>query len=101
MFPKDILVRVYRYPASLPIELSRAILNLILPVPGYLLVATTEPQHPGDECWYRIRNIDIRDQLKSRFQEEMTRFDSDLPIGQVTLIPIDCCEIYVPREEAR
>lgn len=101
MFPKDILVRVYCYPASLPIELSRAILNLILPVPGYLLVATTEPQHPGDEDWYRIQNNDIRDRLRDRFQEAAARFDDDLPIGQMTMIPIDCCEIYVPREEAR
>lgn len=98
MFPKDIFVRVYRYPADLPIELARAILNLILPVPGYLLVATTEPRHPGDECWYRIPNDDIRAGLWHRFREGAAQYNRYLPMGQMTLILVDCCEAYTPKE---
>ncbi|MFA9261977.1 MAG: hypothetical protein ACEQSB_01270 [Undibacterium sp.] len=98
MFPQDINVRVYRYPADFPLELARAILNLILPVRGYLLVATTEPRHVGDERHYRLLADDVREALEKKFPNDASRYFSFLPIGQMLKIPVDCCEVYTPKE---
>ena len=98
MFPKDISVRVYRYPPSFPLEFAKALLDLVLPIPGYLLVATTEPQHAGDEHWYYFLNNDIREVLEKQFRNDASRYYGYLPLGQMTIIPIDCCDIEItPR----
>lgn|GEM_PF-4412867 len=101
MFPASIYIRVYQYPApdELNPELRLLILNLLLPVRSYLLVGTLEPYRAGDETVYLIDNDDLFMALSTRHPNRIEELRPLIPIGQVTKVPISCCEVYRPTED--
>lgn len=89
-------VFIYRVPRNgLDEELAGKLLGLVVPVWSYLLIGTREPCHPWEDATsYSVCNDDIRQALVAHYgptvAESLYRF---LPVGQVTKVPVDCCEI--------
>ena len=100
MFPTKISIRVYAYPTPDQVdpEIGTRLLNLVLPIPGHLLVATLEPHQPGDELHYLVQNDDLYAVLVNRYPDEAEMLRQIIPLGQVTKVPINCCEVYQPKE---
>lgn len=89
----DLRIRIVRVPKGKR-RLFSKLLGLYLPVRSYLLVRTTEPCHSGDELVYLVHNDDIWAALQARSHlHEGAWFKKHFPIGQVTCVPINCCEV--------
>lgn len=89
----DPRIRLIRLPTE-ERELFQRLLGLYLPIRSYLLISTYVPRRSGDEQTYLVHNDDIWKALTARGPIlDAERFRQDFPVGQVTRIPVDCCEI--------
>lgn len=89
----NLRIRVFRIPKGKKRLLGK-LRGLYLPVRNYLLVRTLEPCHSGDELVYLIHNDDIWAAFKARSHiHEGAWFKQRFPVGQVTPIPTNCCEV--------
>lgn len=93
----DIRIFIYREPKNgLPKALARRLFGIQVRVRGYLLIATKEPKHSEDALVYLVHNDDLRLALVERYGLAIAkRFyrRQSLPVGHVTKIPVDCCEV--------
>lgn len=91
-----IYVFIYQAPRSgVHPELAKKLLGLVVPVWDYLLIGTQEALYPWEDATvYSVCNDDIREALVSHYgpntAETLYPF---LPVGQLTRVPVDCCEI--------
>lgn len=91
----DIRIFIYREPKNgLPKALARRLFGIQVRVRGYLLIATTEPKHSEDALVYLVHNDDLRLALVERYRLASTEaLYPLLPVGQVTRVQVDCCEV--------
>lgn len=94
----DIRIFICRTPKSRGREaLAKRLFGISVRVRGYLLLATEEPTYPWeDRSIYLVHNDDLRDALAERYGPAVAkRFyqRQSLPVGHVTPVPVDCCEI--------
>lgn len=92
---KTIYVFIYQVPRNgLAEDLAQKLLGIVVPVWGHLLIGTREPLYPWENATvYSVYNNDIRAALVAHHGPTVAeKLYPLLPIGQVTDIPVDCCE---------
>lgn len=95
MFPPNIFLRIYACPHNMGRAFAEFLIDLQVPVRGYLLTAMPKPGQVN-EATFPIHNDDLYQSLLLRYPWQKDKWVVFLRVGHVTQIPVDCCEAFQP-----